>query len=884
MAKKYKNSSSTEYTRIYEGMRGMDSSRVPPRSSRGRFAYLENMYVDYENGGDAIESIPGFRKLSGFSKRVHGMFTQRLGDGAEYLVIHSGTKLYRFKCADIDNLTHLTELYASLNDSKSHAVSYGDKLYILDGKSILVLGANGTAKALGNGIVPYVPTISENGEDRDDVNLLTDDCIVKYNIDNVGETGYGSPGLTYEIINEYSKTCKVTGISDSFSGDLYIPSYVFIDGKQYKVTAIGDNAFKGNSKITALYTNTNLEVIEKYAFRGCPSLKTVVFSDTVRELGHYSFYRCTAMTTLYIGIGFTTFGVHAMDECTALRDVYYAGSDDEFIELERVDQLVGAETIHSGVSNNRIILSIPVSRKIGSISRLLVNKEEVEFIFDSDRSEIYFEVLDKTAMSSGEAIAYGKISTENGGKFFTATKDMSVSPSEAITGCTVAAIYDGRLFLSGNPKLPGFVFYSSTDERGAINLRNFSADDFWVDGENYNVCSLLSDGERLIVFKSGDDGYGDIFYHKADGDGGYPVTKVLYNSHVMGEPLGFDGDIVFVSSDGISAIEQASGKPRIRCRSGNINRLLLKEDLATVSLLEWRGYLVVAAGERMYLGDPRASFKKGDSFEYEWYYINGVGTYSGDKRVYRYSPIPNGSYAVHQDIDQPTSLTVSSKKNSDGTYSYYVTDPDTLVKYSVYYTDEYTGGTISPASSMLAIGNLLFFGTQNGTICVFNNDKRGVAPKRISSMADYNESDYKKLYGDIIHPDFYSFHRHATRYVAATVSDDCDLPSFEKKNSRGSLTIKCRNFPRSVVYVDVSTDADQTQRLARLSFSNLCFTDVNFGELNLTHAPYSSVPVQELERSWIEKQITLSSTDFCSPMAIYSIAYRYKIKGNIKKK
>ena len=46
MSKKYKNSSTAEYTRVYENLRGVDLSIVPSRDSRSRFSYLENRIED----------------------------------------------------------------------------------------------------------------------------------------------------------------------------------------------------------------------------------------------------------------------------------------------------------------------------------------------------------------------------------------------------------------------------------------------------------------------------------------------------------------------------------------------------------------------------------------------------------------------------------------------------------------------------------------------------------------------------------------------------------------------------------------------------------------------------------------------------------------------
>ena len=49
------------YNVVYENMKGVDFSESGTTVQRNRFAYLENMYRDYEGDGkEVIESIPGY--------------------------------------------------------------------------------------------------------------------------------------------------------------------------------------------------------------------------------------------------------------------------------------------------------------------------------------------------------------------------------------------------------------------------------------------------------------------------------------------------------------------------------------------------------------------------------------------------------------------------------------------------------------------------------------------------------------------------------------------------------------------------------------------------------------------------------------------------------
>ena len=56
------------------------------------FSYLENMYIDYGGGADAVESIVGYRRMARLDRGIHS-FATVTGDG-EGLVIHSKNNLY----------------------------------------------------------------------------------------------------------------------------------------------------------------------------------------------------------------------------------------------------------------------------------------------------------------------------------------------------------------------------------------------------------------------------------------------------------------------------------------------------------------------------------------------------------------------------------------------------------------------------------------------------------------------------------------------------------------------------------------------------------------------------------------------------------------------
>jgi hypothetical protein len=266
--------------------------------------------------------------------------------------------------------------------------------------------------------------------------------------------------------------------------------------------------------------------------------------------------------------------------------------------------------------------------------------------------------------------------------------------------------------------------------------------------------------------------------------------------------------------------------------------------------------------------------------EYEWFTLRGLGHYQNSTRVYRYDSYERGDYLAHSAPGEIAEGTAYSTIE-EGETIFYVTEGEK--RYTVYPTDEMRGGDFYPASVYLGIDDLLFFGTTDGTLFVFNSDKRGVAPDYISAAPDFNKAEYLAKMGQRIHPDFYSFDHHAPRYVVSTEWDSCGAPHLTKSTVKHSLTVKYRAFCAAEIYCEVGADAREYTELTSFPAGEFSFAELNFEALPFSLGDYHTVPLSEKEKGWVEKQITLYSDRFASPIGIYQITYRYTIKGRLKK-
>lgn len=888
----------TEYSTVYNNMRGVDFSGDGSNISRNRFAYLENMYRDYEgDGAGVVESIPGFRKIHRFPGKVNGLFASNDTSGNEYVTAHISDRLYRIAVKDIDTLGEVGSI-CTVADSESHAISIGDSLYLFDGADIIKI-KDQYAEKISDGGGVYVPTTYVNGTEYEQRNLLTRCFKERYIIGSTETYAYASPTLTFAVTDDEKKTCKVTGINDSQQTTVYIPSRTKIGDSYFSVTEIDDTAFMNNTAIKECYIASGIRRIGNIAFGYCTSLETVVLPDTVSVIGNSAFTQCRALRAMHLGRGLTTLGNAVFAFCSSLTEITYSGTSEEFMTIENTEILgnrtVTYETVIKsgavGISIFSPCIQITAASADGKplafeaiYENFLVREVKISLDNKSmlDGREITVEGILSSTPSDYRGIHSGFLSS-----CFIGGKEVS----KVITGCRISEIFDGKLFLSGNPDYPGYCFYSATDESGENNPLYFGDLNYFRDGiGGANNISMLACGDSLAVFKEADDG-GTIFYHSPHETGIdiipkiYPVNYIHSGVAAVGESISFFDDPIFITPNGVSALDKRkiNLERSVVTRSHNVNPKLLSENLKKAKLAVWRGYLAVAVGGNIYLADSRMTFThETGNFEYEWYFLSGIGTYESDSRVYRYASLERNGFSLWDKTDTRAVGTVFNGVFSGESVSYVINDGK---YYEVYPTEEYEGGTFSPLKNLCVLGERLFFITENGTLCVFNNDKRGCLPPEVRNQYSVNEeiAEIEALVGRRIHPYYYSFDRHAPRYAIVTAKDNCGIPHLEKNTVKHSLTLKCRAVAGSSVFCEAGTDSEGYSELCRFPSSDMFFADFSFSSFTFLTDDIYTVPVAEKAKGWIEKQIIIYTNEYNAPFGLYSIAYRFKVKGKIKK-
>ncbi len=895
MASKYKDliRSRSEYTRIYSNFRGVEESASESTGKQYRLAYSKNLYRSYMSDIDAsLESIPGYRKLAMVSAKINGLHHQK-GIDCDYCLIHAGSALYRFPVKERmpDNVYPLIRM-GTLKDTRSVSVGNAGAQYIFDGENITRVKSNGEVSRINDEeTAPYVPTLYVSGKRYEERNLLTDAFKEEYAIASVNEFAKESEGLYYTVTDGDLMQCELTGVSDSVSGDVYVPAYVMIAGLRYAVKSVAPRVFYGNSKITALYFGEGLASVGAFAFSKCSSLERAVFRDGLISIAGGAFGECMSLSELYLPESLSEIGTNALSQTQSLTVINYSGDERSFSEIDGAEYITG-RAIEYGVTYKGGVISLPIHADCISVTAIRKDKYYIAYtpISEDDRiKSVEIEYSSPEELTGKVLILSGLLSALSSSF---GTGGVGISGRDAIVASRIATVYDGRIFLSGNPTLPNTVFYSATMKANENDPLYFPELNYFNDGVGgYPVLSLLASGEMLAVFKAGDDGGGSIFYHKRAETESYSVPVIYPVAYVhsgivpVGPSFSYLDTPVFLASTGVYSLESSriDYRRNIALKSRNVNYSLQKEDLSGASLCEWQGYLFVGVNGKAYLGDSRSTFvSDSGEREYEWFTLDGLGAYVGERAEYRYAPESSSEhYSVKVGYeDQVPECEVYSFSDENGVDWYYTYEDGE--HYLLYMTERRMGGTFSPADIFVNISGHLIFGTPSGHIMMFNTDRVGEAPKRIMEKDDFDPDEYERIMGRVLHPDFYTFAGHDTEYILKTSLDDCDIPHLLKNTVKRSLVIKAQAALPEAIVCEAVSDRSDPHYIGAIPPPSSDFESFDFRLSPWNKDRYISYALREKEKAWIEKQIILSSRGYASPISIYSIVYRYEIKGRIK--
>lgn len=204
----------TAIKRQYTNLAGVDFKNEESIVELNRSPNALNVYKNYEQEGNCIQTRPGFSKLGVFDGKINGMYIYN----NTTMLVHSGTKLYLW-----DNFPSEPEspeiLKSTMNDDESSFFIFDDKLYINDGTNYLVY--DGSLHDVSDNA--FIPTTtigrspSGGGTIYQDINLLQPKRINQF-IGDGTSTEYYLDATEIDSVDEvYVNDTLTTGYTVSLS-------------------------------------------------------------------------------------------------------------------------------------------------------------------------------------------------------------------------------------------------------------------------------------------------------------------------------------------------------------------------------------------------------------------------------------------------------------------------------------------------------------------------------------------------------------------------------------------------------------------------------------------------------------------------------------------
>lgn len=141
-----------------------------------------------------------------------------------------------------------------------------------------------------------------------------------YNCGGPNQSSYGynkkaEPYTIFEYTLDEYKNATITKYYGNVSAVL-VPAT--LDG--YKVTKIGENAFKGQY-FSSLSFSDGIESIGNYAFENCYNLNNINFADSITSIGEFAFKNCDQLTYVALPNNLKTLCGMAFEDCNNLNAV-----------------------------------------------------------------------------------------------------------------------------------------------------------------------------------------------------------------------------------------------------------------------------------------------------------------------------------------------------------------------------------------------------------------------------------------------------------------------------------------------------------------------------------------------------------------------------------
>jgi hypothetical protein len=216
------------------------------------------------------------------------------------------------------------------------------------------------------------------------------------------------------------------------------------------VVTIGEDAFRLCENLTSVNMGNGVVTLGNNAFRDCEKLVTVTLSNSLTSIGDYTFQNCSELTSITIPGSVTGIGLDAFSACGKLTSVVIPNSVTTISKLAFVDCIrlasvhigKGVADIGEGAFGNTSLTSVTIDAENSaylSDDNVVFNKSKSVLVFcPSSRSGSYNIPDGVTAIGSMAFAACLKLTSVSIPNSVTSINNAAFALSNKLTSVTVA--------------------------------------------------------------------------------------------------------------------------------------------------------------------------------------------------------------------------------------------------------------------------------------------------------------------------------------------------------------------------------------------------------------------------------------------------------------
>ena len=193
--------------------------------------------------------------------------------------------------------------------------------------------------------------------------------------------------------------------------------------------------------------------------------------------------------------------------------------------------------------------------------------------------------------------------------------------ADRINKCTLMTSFDNRIFYSGNPDYPNAVFHSELNDPTYVSDLSY----YECGTKDNPIKSMVVGNNLLWIFKKNNIEKDTIFYLTPTLDAVqgkvYPTKQGNVSVGCYAQATNYKDTLLFFSRNGLEGISGNIDQEQSVSHKSSLvdSKLINMSNYQFLEVAEYKGYLVVAIDNTLFLADHRQMFEGTTGYEYEWY-------------------------------------------------------------------------------------------------------------------------------------------------------------------------------------------------------------------------------------------------------------------------